>query len=416
MNSLLEKYRVGKLTVKEAAIAFGKIFQHGDDVKSNNSSAIVTLSDEGAESCNNLIKRADYLVIKSGKLDALPVSVEEFDLSASQAAGMDKLNKEITVGNFSYSNIKKWISSFSHKDKVRFAVYSAELVIDLYSGASDAPKKAIQAAKIWIDNPTKENQDACRKASAAASAAAFADYAFTSAAADYAVAVASAAASAAAASASADYAFTSAAAASAAVSAAASDYAAIKQKIIKWIVDFNENCSANAKARTESEYQTVVKECERAIKSLVSSGFADNGGELWKPPVNEENGRLIKKVISLESELESLKQDKQPKKTVEYVKCDDSIFDLKDEFESGNLYYVPNVKGNYRQIPSVHVLCNCAANGCIYRRTEVEIDWRESLLPYADIYNGSIQFHSDMTDKQMVCAAHQIAELTDKPE
>ena len=87
---------------------------------------------------------------------------------------------EITVENFNYSNIKECISDFSHADKVRFAVYCAELVIDIYEkyNSSKAPRQAIEAAKKWIESPTEENKKACKSyaadaayASAAASAA-----------------------------------------------------------------------------------------------------------------------------------------------------------------------------------------------------------------------------------------------------
>ena len=61
-----------------------------------------------------------------------------------------KIMKEIKVENFSYSNVKVWIDSYTHKEKVEFAVYCAEMVIDLYTGIGDEPRKATQAAKDWI--------------------------------------------------------------------------------------------------------------------------------------------------------------------------------------------------------------------------------------------------------------------------
>jgi hypothetical protein len=97
--------------------------------------------------------------------------------------------KEITVENFNYSNVKEWIENYSHKQKVEFAIYCAELVIDLYTGSSDASKKAIQAAKDWLLNQSEENKQKCKDAAAyaaadAADAAAYAAYAATVAAAD----------------------------------------------------------------------------------------------------------------------------------------------------------------------------------------------------------------------------------------
>ena len=84
--------------------------------------------------------------------------------------------KDITVENFNYSNVREWINGYTHKQKVELAVYCAELVIDLYTGTSDAPKIAIQAAKDWILNPSEENKKKCKSADAAY-AAAYAAYA-----------------------------------------------------------------------------------------------------------------------------------------------------------------------------------------------------------------------------------------------
>ena len=61
-------------------------------------------------------------------------------------------------------------------DKVRYAVYAAEQVIDIYEKKytnDDRPRKAIEAAKNYIENPSRENAaDAADSAADAASAAA----------------------------------------------------------------------------------------------------------------------------------------------------------------------------------------------------------------------------------------------------
>ena len=133
---------------------------------------------------------------------------------------------EVNVENFSRVNVKKWISDFSHKEKVIFAVECADLVIDIYerSHSSKAPRLAIDAAKKWIDSPTDDNKEACRNSAADAADAADASYA--AAAASYA---ADASYAAYAASYAADAAYYAAHAASYAADAA---YAGIKDKII----------------------------------------------------------------------------------------------------------------------------------------------------------------------------------------
>ena len=77
---------------------------------------------------------------------------------------------KLTVENFSLKNVEELIKNWNKEENVKLAIFSAELVIHLYDGNSDAPKKAIQAAKRWLENPTKENADAATAADAAAAA------------------------------------------------------------------------------------------------------------------------------------------------------------------------------------------------------------------------------------------------------
>ena len=75
---------------------------------------------------------------------------------------------KLTVENLNHINIKDAIEEWSNEEVVDLAVFSAELVIDLYKDNSDTPKKAIQSAKDWLENPTKENKNICKEAAFAA--------------------------------------------------------------------------------------------------------------------------------------------------------------------------------------------------------------------------------------------------------
>ncbi len=60
---------------------------------------------------------------------------------------------------------------------VKLAIFAAEQVIDIYEKEypkDDRPRKAIEAAKTYLKNPTEENKQAARAAWAAARAAAWA--------------------------------------------------------------------------------------------------------------------------------------------------------------------------------------------------------------------------------------------------
>ena len=56
------------------------------------------------------------------------------------------------------------------KDRVRYAIYCAEMCIKAYEDKYDdkRPRRAIQAAKQWCKNPTDKNKQAVYSASSAA--------------------------------------------------------------------------------------------------------------------------------------------------------------------------------------------------------------------------------------------------------
>lgn len=68
------------------------------------------------------------------------------------------------------------LAELSHVDKVKFAVYCAERVIDIYESKYECNKArlAIDAAKLFIKSPTEENKQKCKDAAYAAYAAAYA--------------------------------------------------------------------------------------------------------------------------------------------------------------------------------------------------------------------------------------------------
>ena len=94
--------------------------------------------------------------------------------------------------------VKVW--KWQKKDSVAIAIYCAELVIDIFEKKypkDDRPRKAIEAAKAWLKDPTEENRIAAYAASAANAAYAVANAAYAATAAANAAANAAYAASAA---------------------------------------------------------------------------------------------------------------------------------------------------------------------------------------------------------------------------
>ena len=118
----------------------------------------------------------------------------------------------------------------------------------------------------------------------------------------------------------------------------------------------------------------------------------------------------------------------KPKPTpTKFVKVEESIFDLKKEFERGELYS-SDCEGHYTQLKCEKKLYLAAHQDSVYR--QVEINWRDEL----DIYLDSIssldsnfdekvtlefsksKFAYNMSDDEFVAACHLVASLTEKPE
>jgi len=77
---------------------------------------------------------------------------------------------------FNWSN---WILSrvLNHHNQVKYAVHAAELVLPLWENEfpkDKRPHEAVNAAKVWLENPSPENTEKCRQAAKAAWAAAYA--------------------------------------------------------------------------------------------------------------------------------------------------------------------------------------------------------------------------------------------------
>lgn len=66
----------------------------------------------------------------------------------------------------------------------------------------------------------------------------------------------------------------------------------------------------------------------------------------------------------------------------EYVKVTESIFDLKEEFERGELYFMATTDCEYHKIDAIKVLGLNFDKKNIYRRIEKEVDWSEAVSDY----------------------------------
>lgn len=97
--------------------------------------------------------------------------------------------------------------------------------------------------------------------------------------------------------------------------------------------------------------------------------------------------------------------DLKPRTRTEYEKVTESIFDLRDEFERGELY-CKNLAGNedYQQLNTEVALFGCAAAGNVYLRVEKEIDWRDDIYEWQHTKKVGIYTPLDFTVAHLISA------------
>ncbi|AUR81481.1 hypothetical protein NVP1007O_15 [Vibrio phage 1.007.O._10N.261.55.F9] len=103
-----------------------------------------------------------------------------------------------------------------------------------------------------------------------------------------------------------------------------------------------------------------------------------------------------------------------------FVKVEESIFDLKGEFERGELYS-SDCEGHYTQLKCEKKLYLAAHQDSVYR--QVEIDWRDEVNSYFlktkvlgidCTIEESIE--TDFYNDEFISLCHLVASLTEKPE
>lgn len=118
-------------------------------------------------------------------------------------------------------------------------------------------------------------------------------------------------------------------------------------------------------------------------------------------------------------------KDLKPKPT-KFVKVEESIFDLRGEFERGELYS-SDCEGHYTQLKCKKKFYLAGYQDSAYR--QVEIDWRDELDSYLDSISNldsnfdekvtlelsESKFVYNMSDSEFVAACHLVASLTEKP-
>ncbi|UTQ79868.1 hypothetical protein vBVnaSL3_45 [Vibrio phage vB_VnaS-L3] len=87
----------------------------------------------------------------------------------------------------------------------------------------------------------------------------------------------------------------------------------------------------------------------------------------------------------------------QKRTRTEYEKVTESIFDLRDEFECGELY--ESVCGS--RLENEHDFIYAYTHGHIVRKIEKEIDWREDVFSFTKSINGKVSFADGFSVSKM---------------
>lgn len=121
-------------------------------------------------------------------------------------------------------------------------------------------------------------------------------------------------------------------------------------------------------------------------------------------------------------------QSNPPRTKVEYVKCELSYSEIAKEMIDGKIFYDESGKNSYAWSGYRFERNNGLSieiRGDFYRRTEVEIDWKEDAKLFFDSYKQSdicdyINFHNEngntVMQNDFIKMCHLVAELTEKPQ
>lgn len=98
----------------------------------------------------------------------------------------------------------------------------------------------------------------------------------------------------------------------------------------------------------------------------------------------------------------------------EYVKVTDSIFDLKAEFDAGELYHEIIGSSELAVIDDEPGLIYELQHGNVYRKVEHEITWQDELerLYPVNAINDHVSFKRLITDEQFIEMCHKVYHLT----
>lgn len=148
----------------------------------------------------------------------------------------------------------------------------------------------------------------------------------------------------------------------------------------------------------ESDYERGMR---RAMQKIAVSCGRVFGADVG----HEDLPDLVESIVRSKKESAKLKSTK-------FAKVEESIFDLKGEFERGELF--TKLGDKYMPLSGCEkAFASSLLASSIYR--QVEIDWRDEVEKHRYVLNAPYYSMRNDPDK-FIAMCHAIAELTDKPE
>ena len=126
--------------------------------------------------------------------------------------------------------------------------------------------------------------------------------------------------------------------------------------------------SLEEKPKTESDYEKGMREAMKKIAKSCGRSFCVDIGY-------EDLPDLVESLINTKAE------EKPKRVKVEYVKVEESIFDVMEDYYSGRLF--GDSLGEIKITTFAH-LGACFDTGKVYRRVETPIEWWEDLVEYIE--------------------------------
>ena len=100
--------------------------------------------------------------------------------------------------------------------------------------------------------------------------------------------------------------------------------------------------------------------------------------------------------------------DLKPRTRTKYERVTESIFDLRDEFERGELYCKHEHAREFTQVINTQTLAQALHGGYCFRKVEKEIDWREEVSNFVDDKYSYITIHENGAADALLAASSNI--------